>query len=60
MANILVAIGPIRDKIGMNYGTNVVGPHSEANLVIGRAYTLMPITIGGLHSEKKSRRICVS
>jgi hypothetical protein len=52
MANIIVVNGPIRDEIGMNYGTNVMGPYNEANAVIGRAYTLMSKTIGGLHSEK--------
>jgi hypothetical protein len=52
MANIIVVNGPIRDEIGMNYGANVMGPHNEANSVIGRAYTLMSKTIGGLHSEK--------
>jgi hypothetical protein len=52
MANIIVVNGPIRDEIGMNYGTNVMGPYNEANSVIGRAYTLMSKTIGGLHSEK--------
>jgi len=31
MANIMVAKGPIRDEIGMNDGTNVMGPHREAN-----------------------------
>jgi hypothetical protein len=50
MANIIVVNGPIRNEIGMNYGTNVMGPHNEANSVIGRAYTLMSKTIGGLHS----------
>jgi hypothetical protein len=29
-----------------------MGPHNLANSVIGRAYTLMSKTIGGLHSEK--------
>jgi hypothetical protein len=52
MANIIVVNGPIRDEIGMNYGTNVMGPHNEANSVIGRTYTLMSKTIGGLHSGK--------
>jgi hypothetical protein len=52
MANIIVVNGPIRDEIGMNYGTNVMGPHNEANAVIGRAYTLLSKTIGGLHSGK--------
>jgi hypothetical protein len=52
MANIILVNGPIRDEIGMNYGTNVMGPYNEANSVIGRTYTLMSKTIGGLHSEK--------
>ena len=52
MANMIVVNGPIRNEIGMNYGTNVMGPHNEANSVIGRTYTLMSKTIGGLHSGK--------
>ncbi len=52
MANMVLVNGPIRDEIGMNYGHNVMGPHNEANSVIGRAYTLMSKTIGGLHSKK--------
>jgi hypothetical protein len=52
MANMILVNGPIRDEIGMNYGTNVMGPYNEANSVIGRSYTLMSKTIGGLHSEK--------
>jgi hypothetical protein len=50
MANMILVNGPIRDEIGMNYGLNVMGPHNEANSVIGRAYTIMSKTIGGLHS----------
>jgi hypothetical protein len=52
MANMILVNGPIRDEIGMNYGTNVMGPHNEANSVIGRSFTLMSKTIGGLHSGK--------
>ena len=50
MANMILVNGPIRDEIGMNYGLNVMGPHNKANSVIGRSYTLMSKTIGGLHS----------
>jgi hypothetical protein len=50
MANIILVSGPIRKEIGMNAGTNVMGPHSEANAVIGRVFTLMSKTAGGLHS----------
>jgi hypothetical protein len=52
MANMILVNGPIRDEISMNYGLNVMGPHNEANSVIGRSYTLMSKTIGGLHSGK--------
>ena len=52
MANMILVNGPIRDEINMNYGLNVMGPHNEANSVIGRSYTLMSKTIGGLHSGK--------
>ena len=52
MANMILVNGPIRDEIGMNYGHNVMGPHNRANSVIGRSYTIMSKTIGGLHSKK--------
>ncbi len=52
MANMILVNGPIRDQIGMNYGHNVMGPHNLANSVIGRSYTIMSKTIGGLHSKK--------
>ncbi len=52
MANMILVNGPIRDELGMNYRLNVMGPHNEANSVIGRSYTIMSKTIGGLHSGK--------
>jgi hypothetical protein len=50
MSNMILVNGPIRKQIGMNYGTNAMGPHNEANSVIGRTFTLMSKTVGGLHS----------
>jgi hypothetical protein len=50
MANMILVNGPIRKQIGMNSGTNAMGPHNEANAVIGRTFTLMSKTAGGLHS----------
>jgi hypothetical protein len=50
MSNMILINGPVRKQIGMNSGTNVMGPHSEANAVIGRVFTLMSKTVGGLHS----------
>jgi hypothetical protein len=50
MSNMILVNGPIRNQIGMNSGTNAMGPHNEANAVIGRVFTLMSKTVGGLHS----------
>ncbi len=50
MANIIVVNGPIGKQIGMNSGMNAMGPHNDANSVIGRVFTLMSKTAGGLHS----------
>ena len=52
MANMILINGPIRNEINMNYGHNVMGPHNLANSVIGRSYTIMSKTLGGLHSKK--------
>ena len=51
MANMILVNGPIRQELGMNSGTNAMGPHNEVNAVVGRAFTLMSKTVGGLHSE---------
>ncbi len=50
MANMILVNGPVRKQIGMNWGMNAMGPHNEANAVIGRTFTLMSKTVGGLHS----------
>jgi len=50
MSNMILVNGPVRKQIGMNSGTNAMGPHNEANAVIGRTFTLMSKTVGGLHS----------
>ncbi len=52
MANMILVNGPIRNEVGMNYGTNVMGPHNEVNAVLGRVYTLMSKTAGDLHAGK--------
>ncbi len=51
MANMIVVNGPIRLELGMNAGGNALGPHNEANAVIGRTLTLMSKTVGGLHNR---------
>jgi len=48
MANMIVVNGPIRKQLGMNSGTAVMSPFSEANSVIGRTFTIAGKIIGGL------------
>ena len=38
--------GPVRDKLGMNYGIGSLGPFAQANATIGRAWTLMSKNLG--------------
>lgn len=51
MANMIVVSGPIRNKLGLNSGTNAMGPYNEANAVIGRAFTLVSKTAGDLRNN---------
>lgn len=51
MANMIVVNGPIRKELGMNSGTNAMGPYNEANSIIGRTFTLMSKTAGDLRNE---------
>jgi hypothetical protein len=48
MANMIVVNGPIRKQIGMNSGTDAMGPYSEANSIIGRSFTLAGKIMGDL------------
>lgn len=47
-ANMIVVNGPIRKQIGMNSGTDALGPFNEANSVIGRCFTLAGKIMGDL------------
>lgn len=51
MANMIVVSGPIRKKIGMNCGTNCMGPYNDANAVIGRSFTLMSKAAGDMRNN---------
>jgi hypothetical protein len=44
---MLVVNGPVRQRIGLNCGTGVMGPGWQANATIGRAVRLALINIGG-------------
>jgi len=44
-ATMVVVNGPVRDEIHMNSGIGSLGPFSQANSVIGRAWTLMSINL---------------
>jgi hypothetical protein len=47
-ANMIIVNGPIRKQIGMNAGTDAMGPFNEANSVIGRSFTLAGKIMGDL------------
>jgi hypothetical protein len=51
MANMIVVNGPLAKQLGMSSGGNALGPYNEANAVIGRAFTLMSKTAGGLRNR---------
>jgi len=42
----LIINGPIRDEIKLNYGIGALGPFSQANSTIGRAWTLLSLNAG--------------
>jgi hypothetical protein len=46
LARALVVNGPVREEIGMNFETGAMGPFSQANATIGRAWTLMSKNLG--------------
>lgn len=45
-ARAVVINGPIRDQIGLNYEIGALGPFSQANATIGRAWTLLSLNGG--------------
>ena len=46
-AAMVVANGPVRDELGINYGIGAMGPHAHANATIGRAYGLLSQNLQG-------------
>jgi hypothetical protein len=46
-AAMVVVNGPIRNEIGMNSGLGALGPYSQANATIGRAYSLLSQNLQG-------------
>ncbi len=51
MANMIIVNGPIRKQLGMNSGTNAMGPYNEANSTIGRTFTLAGKIVGDLRNN---------
>ncbi len=45
-ATAAVINGPIRDKLNMNYGIGAMGPFSQVNASVGRAWTLLSKNLG--------------
>ena len=46
-ATMAVVNGPIRAELKMNSGIGALGPFNQANAVIGRAWTLISLNLGG-------------
>jgi hypothetical protein len=44
---VVIVNGPVRTRIGMNHGFNVLGPGNRANATIGRALNLVVRNVGG-------------
>ncbi len=55
-ARAVVINGPVREEIGMNFEVGALGPFSQANATIGRAWTLMSKNLGnaGISGETYS------
>ncbi len=51
MANMILVNGPVRNQLKMNSGGNAMGPHNEVNATVGRTFTLLSKTVGGLHAN---------
>ncbi len=51
MANMIVVNGPARRELGMNSGTDALGPFSEANAVLGRTFTIAGKILGDLRLD---------
>jgi hypothetical protein len=45
--SMMLVNGPIRNEIGMNCSSGALSPFNYANSVIGRAWTLLSINLGG-------------
>jgi len=45
-ATAAIINGPIRDKLNMNYGIGAMGPFSQVNATVGRAWTLASKNLG--------------
>lgn len=47
IAPMIIVNGPVRERIGMNWGLNALGQGNRANMTIGRALRLVLRNIGG-------------
>jgi len=46
LVRAVVVSGPVREEIGMNFEIGALGPFSQANATIGRAWTLLSKNLG--------------
>jgi hypothetical protein len=51
-ANMIVVNGPIRNELGINSGTDALGPFAEANSVLGRSFTIAGKIMGDLRIDE--------
>jgi hypothetical protein len=47
VAPLVIVNGPVRERLGMNWGSGLFGPCNRANATIGRAVRLMLLNLGG-------------
>jgi len=47
LAPMMIVNGPIRERIGMNWGLNALGQGNRANMTVGRALRLVLRNVGG-------------
>ncbi|MBN2243916.1 MAG: hypothetical protein JW793_14615 [Acidobacteria bacterium] len=51
-ANMILVNGPVRNELGMNAGTDALGPFAEANSVLGRTFTIAGKIVGDLRLDE--------
>jgi hypothetical protein len=56
-APVLIINGPIRDRLQINHGANLLGPGYRANATMGRAVNLLLRNVGGSYPGTTSKSV---